>query len=592
MLTDKRFALVFALICNMFLYGQSEKAIQLKSLYERKDIKVEETGNGVLKIEYSDKKIRYKIINDYPETQKGSYYDSTIFDLGTIDTSLYNDKYTFWQEVPLSNFSFNYIKAGDINGNGKIELYGIKKQPASTGYEATNVYELNSNGIFKPLYVYQLNPPQSYPAPHSVRNIYDIDSDGYPEVHIVHGFPDSIPGDLGYWVFHQEFYKKNSDTSLATDLSFKFVPYTFHEGQQLQDMTLGNFDGDGKTDLLFARWTMNNDIDFFEYNGTLNNFDSIFVSKLPEEFPYSASGFSIGDFDSDGNLEFVLGTGRGNVLMYENYGDNQYRFEWQGKIESYHAYVHTSTKDLDGNGKPEFWVLGDAFYNGTAITRVTLFESDGINSYKSVAKIDLIGVMSFDAGNMQAIDVDKDGEEEVMICIDGHVIILKFCGNPNRQQFELFFLKRLTPIFYGAVLQDLLGNGVEELMISKMEDWDSTYAAKLLSRLYKPNFSTSLFENSLLLPTEFQLYQNFPNPFNPKTIIKFNLPQTTDITLKIYNILGEEVRNLLGKEMIPGTHTAEWDGNNNSGELLPGGIYFIRLVAGEYIKTIKAVLLK
>jgi hypothetical protein len=75
--------------------------------------------------------------------------------------------------------------------------------------------------------------------------------------------------------------------------------------------------------------------------------------------------------------------------------------------------------------------MGDAFYGNYAATRLTIFETDGDNSYHAVGRVDLLGIFSFYAGTIQAIDVDGDGIEEVAICIDDNFLILKFNGSQN-----------------------------------------------------------------------------------------------------------------------------------------------------------------
>jgi hypothetical protein len=95
------------------------------------------------------------------------------------------------------------------------------------------------------------------------------------------------------------------------------------------------------------------------------------------------------------------------------------------------------------------------------------------------------------------------------------------------------------------------------------------------------------------IPKGFSLSQNYPNPFNPTTTIKFGLPKASPVTLEIYNILGERVRTLLKAENFePGYWTVNWDGKDNAGFSLPSGIYFYRIVAGEFVKTMKMVMLK
>jgi len=89
------------------------------------------------------------------------------------------------------------------------------------------------------------------------------------------------------------------------------------------------------------------------------------------------------------------------------------------------------------------------------------------------------------------------------------------------------------------------------------------------------------------LPSSYALNQNYPNPFNPTTEIAFALPSKADVTLKIYNILGQEVTTLVDKAMNAGNHVVQWDASENA-----TGVYFYKIEAGDFTETRKMMLLK
>ncbi len=100
-----------------------------------------------------------------------------------------------------------------------------------------------------------------------------------------------------------------------------------------------------------------------------------------------------------------------------------------------------------------------------------------------------------------------------------------------------------------------------------------------------------------VLPKSFELGQNYPNPFNPTTTIKYSLRNISgqaipNTTLKIYNILGQEIRKLVDRRELPGEYTIEWDGADSFGNRVASGIYFYRLTRGQDQETRKMVLLK
>ncbi len=91
------------------------------------------------------------------------------------------------------------------------------------------------------------------------------------------------------------------------------------------------------------------------------------------------------------------------------------------------------------------------------------------------------------------------------------------------------------------------------------------------------------------IPATFEVYQNYPNPFNPTTLIRYDLPQTHDVSISIYNVRGEKVKTLLNRSQPAGRYSVLWNGSNESGTSTAAGLYFIRIKAGLQTKTIKVL---
>lgn len=93
------------------------------------------------------------------------------------------------------------------------------------------------------------------------------------------------------------------------------------------------------------------------------------------------------------------------------------------------------------------------------------------------------------------------------------------------------------------------------------------------------------FESSSV-PTRFSLSQNYPNPFNPSTTIRYDLPKAANVTLRIFNMFGQEIAVLINQRENAGYHQIRWNATH------PSGVYFCRIQAGEYVETRKMLLLK
>ena len=118
-------------------------------------------------------------------------------------------------------------------------------------------------------------------------------------------------------------------------------------------------------------------------------------------------------------------------------------------------------------------------------------------------------------------------------------------------------------------------------LVQKVTQWSLGSISAFASPL------TDTEDEEHLSVNTYALYQNFPNPFNPTTLISYKLPSTSNVSLKIYDVLGKEVTSLINEEQGPGTYDVEFNGSG-----LASGVYYFQLQAGEYNSVKKMVLLK
>jgi len=97
---------------------------------------------------------------------------------------------------------------------------------------------------------------------------------------------------------------------------------------------------------------------------------------------------------------------------------------------------------------------------------------------------------------------------------------------------------------------------------------------------------------STIIPEKFEVSQNYPNPFNPSTIISYSLPKAEFVTIKVYNMLGQEIATLLNQDVNAGIYNITWNGVDNSGSKVATGTYIFRVVAGDNVVSKKMILLK
>jgi len=107
--------------------------------------------------------------------------------------------------------------------------------------------------------------------------------------------------------------------------------------------------------------------------------------------------------------------------------------------------------------------------------------------------------------------------------------------------------------------------------------------------LHTTNSGVSFVEEEQIdkMPTEFLLSYNYPNPFNPSTKIKYSVPQSSNVVIKVYDILGNEIETLVNEEKSAGSYELTWNAKG-----LSSGVYFYQLRAGSFVETKKMVLIK
>ena len=504
--------------------------------------------------------------------------DTTVIYPDLVDTTQFAGMYEFWTSVPVGSSGPEVIIIGDVNKNGQTELYGGRYN-SYTHINERSMYEYNPNSES---FEFKTDMPWDSLGDYgSFKQIYDVNQDGEQNVFITGNHPDT---DTLSGIRVARILKLNDTTNLPTDIVFDYKQWN-----QMDDPLWGEYDKREGTDLFYCGEGDDLRVAAARYNKNINNAETVFVYHVPEDIFYLA-GLSNQDIDEDGYADLVTGGLNGDIVIFE-YDESiqNYRDVWHGDAGTYNVYIHFNTNDIDGNGKNEIWVGGSAFYDGVPITRLSCLEAVGDNQYETKHIIDIMGRLGFDAHNGFAVDIDKDGTEEIGLCLDQTFMIFKFNGSENQWSFDLFYLK-LNDIensqYFGSMMYDIDLDGFEELLIMMDDDPPGLGSIILLTRIYKPADLVSV-KGSELTVTSYNLYQNYPNPFNPITNIEYEIHRISNVKIEVYNILGKKIAELVNKELVQGNYSIEFDGSN-----LPSGIYLIKMTAGEYTKTIKSLLVK
>jgi hypothetical protein len=195
--------------------------------------------------------------------------------------------------------------------------------------------------------------------------------------------------------------------------------------------------------------------------------------------------------------------------------------------------------------------------------------------------------------NFPNIDFNSDGKRDLVLqssySIGGNIEEIVVYDVVNN--IVLFEFNPPEETVYFDDLIDIDGDGDLELILaagtySPTVTIDKTY-------IFSTGVATSALEHTYTTPpSKYQLKQNFPNPFNPSTTIRYSLSGPENISIRIYDVSGQLVKEINKEHNQAGEYEVIWDGSNNNGEKISSGIYFYRLSVGNYNEAKKMILIK
>lgn len=196
--------------------------------------------------------------------------------------------------------------------------------------------------------------------------------------------------------------------------------------------------------------------------------------------------------------------------------------------------------------------------------------------------------------------LDWDEADDTLNMVDSHIILTGTCdtgGDPN-PVLNTGYERELL-----ALIRIVIHENAEEQFMQLDYTYDLDFGPPVfwldngedLQPIIVPGglyYQTVGLDEDGDLPHEFALLQNYPNPFNMTTDIAFTLPEHSNVSLEIYDVLGRKIINLLSGNLDAGRYTVSWDGNDESGDAVSSGMYFYTLKVGDGNITKKMVLLK
>lgn len=187
------------------------------------------------------------------------------------------------------------------------------------------------------------------------------------------------------------------------------------------------------------------------------------------------------------------------------------------------------------------------------------------------------------------------------IGINDDIILSAFSGDECRGLGKPIFVEKFNKYLF---FMNIYGsNDKNEKITFKLYDATSKNVYKILNNfdfeankflgdIKAPKFLSTSSAGENDLPTTYSLSANYPNPFNPETKIEFAVPKNDIVTIAVYNLLGEKIKTLTSKIFTPGYYSVYWSGKDEAGINVSSGIYFYRLISGDFIQSRKMILMK
>ncbi|RMG40242.1 MAG: T9SS C-terminal target domain-containing protein [Methanobacteriota archaeon] len=307
------------------------------------------------------------------------------------------------------------------------------------------------------------------------------------------------------------------------------------------------------------------------------------------QYPSSvASGYINGDnFLDVVTVDFV--NGRVSVLL--NLGIDPNNGIWLGfasagnyQVSSGSSPLHAnlSVGDIDGDNDADI-LVGEW---GVTSDSLALLRNNGDGTF--APKEDFFINDTRYSETFTVFDYEGDGDLDLVAATQRHDLV--FLRNDGVGNFEQFLLCQNSD--FGSEPLTLVtapfdGNATLDVAVLTIDD----DIAVMLNQNYTTGIPPE--EPGPGLVESFRLDQNYPNPFNPVTNIQFSVISKQFVVLKVFDLLGREVKTLMEKNLSAGEYKVQWDGRNDAGILVASGMYLYRLTAGtQYIKTKKLILLR
>lgn len=447
----------------------------------------------------------------------------------------------------------------------------------------------------------------------------DLDNNNKPEIVVAYpSYSDIIPLPPRLWVFEWNGVQgENKYGNYVQGISEPHMSYDFALTSAIDfrpySMTIEDVDSDGHNEIIVGirQGGRGREVLVLSVAGEVSGFGTI-------DIEYNLQGLSggglynvtTGDLDGDGKREiYAFVWNMFSLYIIEATAPDTYELSdslLTLYTTDYGALDAVRTADVNNDGIPEMYIAATEPDN-------TVFVISNISDVKNIEPADVKVLMNIpvtSGGKLRTLwidDMDHDDKLSLMIAgeTNGQIFDVEYKGSGDPTLATSWdvnviwdiwtysgFSPTATPtisprLFYGTPCGDMDGDGKKEYITvnygTDFPVWSGDGYLWLLENQTLPSDVNEIALN----PNDFYLGQNFPNPFNPSTVIKYQIPESGYVTLKVFDLLGKEVATLVNGEQELGMHTVNFDAKD-----LTSGVYIYQLSSGSKTLNNKMLLVK
>lgn len=506
-----------------------------------------------------------------------------------------NGTFTKNTTSPIANDGGASLNAswGDYDRDGDLDLY------VANFNQVNALFENKGNGEFTKITTGAIVTDRELSSGCSW---IDVDNDGDL---------DMFSTNLGN---NESLYRNNGDRTFTKETTGPLV----NDRGFTQSASWADYDNDGDMDVFLANDRNENNA-LFSNNGD-GTFSKVTSSPIVNDGGNSFGG-SWGDYDNDGDFDlFVANAGAHSDFCYRNEGNGVFTKITEGPhVNDAAASQASGWSDFDNDGDLDLFVT-------TADRESFMYANNGNGTFTRLVdnpfRSDVQSATSASWG-----DYDNDGDGDLFVTVNGGSSVLYVnAGNDNHwlkikcvgvmsNTTGLGAKVRVKATINGksvwqmrqialqsgfnshsSLLADF-GLGDAARVDSIKIEWPSKKVDVLVnvaagSYVITEGSTTAVTNETGELPLRFALHQNYPNPFNPSTTISYALARSSKVSLRIFNLLGEEVVQLVDRAQPAGVYRVQWNGKDQRGAALASGVYLYKIETEAFTETKRLLFMK